>query len=443
MKLQAKTFNRILQEFFDQLTSLSHGTVVAGYRIVGLILLHFPFIGLLLLVALLPGEELTALIAGRTFVWVLGVVTFAVWFIQVLLFGKKVRLAKMPTALMFLWFLWGFASTLWASEQSIALNRSLDVAQGAAFVILLQNLIKDGRRLNLVLFTYFFATVFFSLIAIESGLSEGVKRITLTEAQNPNALARALGIGFLLTPYLFSQLKLTPSKLLTVLGSGSLLFAIFMTGSRGAWAALIAAVGLTWWISRRNFVRIRSLVGLIGLIVVGISLLNYYGVTSEWIVRRLSTLASPEQTVESARVYIWRVGWEMVKAHPMTGVGLQNFPTRFEDYIETAGVAGGLGIYPGRDPHSIFFSVVAELGLVGLVIFVALLWAIVLRLLPHKDDRRGICGLLLALFMIFSGIPATIQYRKFFWLALGLAMLIPMVIRNGKDSSARSLPHVS
>ncbi len=459
MRSWTKSFNLIKGERFSRLTAVSLGAVVTGYLIGryagspwiygllaligGLVLLYSPFIGLLALLALIPGEELTAFIAGRTFVWVLGVATFGAWLLQVLVFGKRVKLAALPTALVFLWFLWGLASTLWASEQGLALGRSIDLAQGLAFLILLQNLIKNDQRLKIVLFTYFTATVLFSLIAIGVGMSEDLKRIVLTEAQNPNALARALGIGLLLAPYVFSQLRRVRWKTLVVLGSASLMLAIFMTGSRGAWLSLTAAAGLAWLISRWNFIKIKSLIAVAALLVMGILVLNNYGLISRAVLQRALTLATSEQTLESARVSIWRVGWEMVKANPVIGVGLQNFPSQFEEYIEAAGVAGERGIYPGRDPHSIFLSLLAELGIPGLMVFIVLLGAIFKRLLQYKDDRRGICGILVLLFMIFSGMPATIQYRKFFWLALGLAVLIPMVIRDEKNSRTRSIPHVS
>ena len=462
MKSWIKSLNQLKIKRFIQFTALSLGAATACYLVGrlsaafgsfamyglgaltgGLLLLYSPFIGLLAMIVLIPGEELTAFIAGRTFVWVLGVATFGAWLLRVLTSGGKVKLNMTPTALVFLWFLWGLASTFWAQDQVVALSGSIKVAQGAAFIILLQNLVKDNQKLKIVFFAYFGATVLFSLIAIGAGISEAMKRITLTEGQNPNVLARALGIGLLLTPYVFSQVRQIGWRILSLVGSLSLMVAIFMTGSRGTWLGLIGATWLSWLISRWRFFKLRSLIVVTGLLFIVILVLNNYGLISRTVLLRASTLVTREATLESARAYIWRVGWEMIKDNPIIGVGLQNFPVRFEDYISAAGVAGLPGIYPGRDPHSIFVAMQAELGIPGLILILALFWTILKKLLPYRIDKRAICGILLLLFMAFSGAYATILYRKFFWLALGLAMLIPRVIENGKPSSACPVTHVS
>jgi O-antigen ligase len=409
----------------------------------GLVLLHHPLLGLLGMLFLIPGEELTPFIAGRTFVFILGAATFGAWLIQTLLKGERLKLATLPLALITLWFMWGLASSLWAQDQMLALGRAIDIVQGMLFLVLLQNLVSDGRRLKTVLIVYFSATVLFGLLAVEMGVSEGLKRAVVAEAQNPNALARALGIGLLLTPYVFDQFRRTWWRIPVILGSASLLLAIFMTGSRGAWLGLIAAVGFTWAIARVKFVKLRTIAAMIVLVLLSISLLNYYGIFGDLVIRRALSLVSTEQTIESARAYIWLVGWEMIKDNLLLGVGLQNFPVRFEEHIDPAGVAGKPGIYPGRDPHSIFLAAQAELGFPGLLVIVTLFWVSLRRLLPYRTDRRAICGILLILFMAFSGMVATIQYRKFFWLALGLAILIPMVIRREKAASAYPHTHVS
>lgn len=459
MRVQVRSVEAIKNAHLARRLFLASAVVAVGYLLArfigtplmyiplsllgGIILIRSPFLGLLSMLALIPGEELTTFIAGRTFVFILGVVTFGAWLIKVLLKRDRIKVIPIPMGLVFLWFLWGLASSLWAQEQTPAIGKAIDIAQGGLFLLLLQNLIDNEKRLKTVLTVYFVATVFFSLVAIGTTVSEGLKRAVVAEGQNPNALARALGLGFLLMPYLYERLRKTWWRFPLVSGSALILLAVFMTGSRGAWLGLITSVGLTWVIARGRLARMRSLITATVFLLVGIPLLHYYGLIGEWQVRRVLKLASPEQTIESARVYIWAVGWEMIKNNPILGVGLQNFPARFEDYIDAAGVAGKPGIYPGRDPHSIYLSAQAELGLPGIALILALFWVIFHRLLPYRTDKRAICGILLLLFTAFSGTVATIQYRKFFWLALGLSTLIPVVIRREKSKSAYPHTHVS
>ncbi|GAI39446.1 unnamed protein product, partial [marine sediment metagenome] len=135
----------------------------------------------------------------------------------------------------------------------------------------------------------------------------------------------------------------------------------------------------------------------------------------------------------SGRINIWRVGWEMVKANPVIGVGLQNFPARFEQYTEAAGLSGAYGIYPGRDPHNIFLAVWAELGIIGLTIFAGFLWHIFKKLYYYRFNSSGVLGLLLFFFLVIFGLSGTLLYKKPFWIGLSLATVIPIVAQNERD----------
>ena len=399
-----------------------------------LVLLKWPFAGLLVMVALIPGEELTAFLGDRTLIWALGIAVLGAWTLRTLLTGNKIRIAKRPTFLALVWLMWGLLSALWAQDQAVALRQAITLAQLIAFFCLIQVMVTEDRRLRILITTYFVASVVYAVLAIGTAISADLRRATLTEAQNPNALARALGVGLLMAPYLLRQHALPRWRVLIIVGTFALGLAILLTGSRGAWVGLVAAFGFTWFISTGKLWRLRSIVLVAVAVSTGIAGLYRLGFVDAWMMQRILTLPDIEATHGGAgRTNIWAVGWEMVKANSLVGVGLGNFPVRFEEYIDdVAGMWGAYGVYPGRDPHSVFLSLQAELGIIGLVIFLTFLWAIFRKLLPYRHDSRAIVGILLLAFMVFSGIPATIQYRKFFWLALGLATVVPVVIRHEK-----------
>lgn len=400
---------------------------------IGLVLLKWPFAGFLVMVALIPAEELTTLLAGRTIIWLFGIAVLGAWVLWFLLAEKKIRIAGYPTLMVLLWLMWGLISVFWAQEQAEALGRVMTLAQLIVFFCLLQVMVTDDRRLRILITAYFVASVFFALLATGTAISADLRRAILAEKQNPNVLARALGIGLLMVPYLLRQLKLARWRIVTVSGACVLALAILLTGSRGAWVGLVSAFSFTWLLSGGKLVKTHSMIVIAIAIIGGIAWLYHIRVIDEWMMRRILTLPSIEATRGGAgRTNIWIVGWEIVKSNPLTGVGLQNFSARFEDYIDKAGLRGAYGVYPGRDPHSIFLSVQAELGIVGLLVFLIFLWAIFKKLVLYYRDPRAILGILLLSFMVLSGIPATVQYKKFFWLALGLATAIPLVIRREK-----------
>lgn len=398
----------------------------------GLALLKWPFAGLLVMVALIPGEELTTVLAGRTLIWILGIAVLSVWVLRFLRVGKKIQIAKRPTLMALLWLIWGLLSVFWAQNQVAAFGRAVTLVQLIAFSCLMQVMVTDDRRLRTLLTAYFVASVLFALLAIGTAISAELRRAALTEGQNPNALARALGVGLLMVPYLLGQLRLARRRIVTIVGACVLGLAILLTGSRSTWVGLVATFSFNWFLSRP--VKLRSAIAVAIAVVVGIMGLYHVRVIDEWMVQRIVTIPDIEATRGGGgRMNIWAVGWEMVKANPLLGVGLDNFPTRFEDYIYTARLRwGGYGVLPGRDPHSIFLSVQAELGIIGLVIFLAFLCIIFRDLLPYRCDSRAILGILLLWFMVFCGIAEPILYRKHFWLVLGLATAIPMVICREK-----------
>jgi len=400
----------------------------------GLILLQWPFVGLLAMVALIPIQEVTVFLSKHTLVWILGVVVLGAWILRVLYRKEQIRLAARPTAIAILWLFWGVLSFFWAEDQAVALSRAIILAQLIAFFVLFQALVQSDRRFRILLSAYFAVSVLASLFVINTGLFEGFKRASLTEKVNPNHAGQVLAIALLFTPYMFRHLRKIPWKVLTILGAASLVIAILMTGARGAWVGLVAAVGFTWLVTRGKAIRVRSLVTVGVLLIAGIVLLNFYGVITDYVIQRILTLPDLGATRGGAgRTNIWRVGWEMIKAHPIIGVGLQNFPARFEDYIKPAGLVGVYAIYPGRDPHSIFLAIQGELGIIGLIIFGGFLWSIFKRLCFYRFDQRGALGLLILIFLVVFGLSGTLLYQKPFWLGLSLATVMPMVVQNERD----------
>ena len=83
-----------------------------------------------------------------------------------------------------------------------------------------------------------------------------------------------------------------------------------------------------------------------------------------------------DQTMEEGtggeRLYTWGIGFEMFLANPIIGVGQGNFPWVFEEYQGERTFFGKS--IAGRAAHSAYFTLLPELGLVGTVIFLSMLF---------------------------------------------------------------------
>lgn len=393
--------------------------------------LQWQFVGFLAMLTMIPAQEATVMAGGRTLIWLLGIGILGAWSLRTLVKGRLVRVAKGPAIAIGIWLLWCASSIFWAHDQTVSVERIITLAQLTAFFFLIQLMVTTDRRLRIVSLTCFLATVFFASLTIGVGVSAGLRRAFLIEGQNPNLVARTLGIGLLMAPYVLGQLKQRRWRWLVILGAAVLVVAVVLTGSRGAWVGLIAAVGFTWLLVRSKLVKLRTLAIASVALVVGIMALYSGGIIDDYMIQRILTVPNVQATGGwSGRTRIWQIGWEMVKDDPLVGVGLGNFPTRFDEYIDVAGQTGLVS--SGRDPHSLFLSIQAEVGIVGMFLFLCIVFVIFKRLARVRGDPRAILGILLLAFTLFTGVSGTIQYMKFYWLAFGLAAVIPGVIARDK-----------
>jgi O-antigen ligase len=136
-------------------------------------------------------------------------------------------------------------------------------------------------------------------------------------------------------------------------------------------------------------------------------------------------------------VDLWTVGWRMVEAHPVRGVGTGQFQTSSVHYLLRPGFIqrGDFILSTPKVAHNTYLNILAELGIVGTTLFgiivafsVACLY-LAARAFARIEDRgmeilvrgllAGVGGYLVTLMFISE------NYSKFFWvvLALGPAML--------------------
>ena len=400
----------------------------------------------LLITILIPAEELIVLPGGRTVIFVLGVLVAFFWLINILFKDGKICVNKNSTLLAILLFFWALLSFFWAQNQDVILTRILTFLNLLIFYILFQDFVKDNKKLRIVLSAMFFSCVVCSIASIMIEAQTGAKRISLAEGQNPNILSINLGVGLILVPYIFRNLKNNLLRGLLYIGVFTLIIAIILTGSRSTWLAIPIAVLFVWLITKGKILRIQS--GIIPGIILTliITFLIHSNFISPYLSQRFITMIHPEETHGgSGRLDIWTVGLAMVEDNPVFGVGLSNFPVRFGDYIgkRTTWSGKSYGVHSGRDPHNIFLSIQAELGIIGIFLFFLFIWYIVKPLFFYKTDIRAVIGIILIIFILISGVKATIQWRKIFWLVFAITTVIPTIIKAEKNENSYTITYVS
>ena len=216
--------------------------------------------------------------------------------------------------------------------------------------------------------------------------------------------------------------------------------AILLTFSRGAVLGLgVALVSMLW--RHRPSARAVAAVALAGVCALALS-------PADWVARLEAvpqavaalTGDQPDDAAIGGRASEFKVGIEMWLDHPLLGVGRGGYPPRYQDY------STDLGLDPRREerqPHSLPVEVLAEQGVVGVVVFGGLLigafrsLVVARRRLVAAGGRttaRDTVALLGALETALLAYLATslflhLTFPRVLWMLVALAYAAPEVAR--------------
>jgi O-antigen ligase len=241
-----------------------------------------------------------------------------------------------------------------------------------------------------------------SLIAAGVGYSRNASFPGIV-LRNPVTQALALSIGALLAAVLaVAQTRWTRAWRATLAIVALLLVAqlAFQQTGRSGFVALAVACGVATLLLLRGRALVVALVALplLGVTVLAASpnLKQRFGMAvSE--MRHAATL--PEYTSMGIRVIIWQTSAEVVAERPLLGYGLGGFAPAYAAHIKTK-YSEGWKALPVNDPHNQYLFLWAELGVLGLVGFIALLAGAIRQ--PADDPLRAAALALLAAWCVNS-----------------------------------------
>jgi O-antigen ligase len=279
-------------------------------------------------------------------------------------------LAQRPAvaAALMLFLTWTVFSMLWAERSSSAADSLVRFALNFALFPIVFTTLRTRRQIEAV----FGSFVLGALIAAAWGVATGTAAAGRLGGAglNPNQLGVPLAAGIVLAAALSANRASHPLVRLAALGAAvGCMAGMFSTVSRQAVVGLGVALLVTPFVAGRG----RRLVA-VGLVALA------FGGGVVWL-----GLIAPSSTVQrithgdkyggNGRQDLWRVGWRMVRAHPVQGVGAGNFPVSSVHYLLQPGrtTEDSLIVDQPKVPHNIYLNVVAELGFVGLTLFSVIL----------------------------------------------------------------------
>lgn len=257
-----------------------------------------------------------------------------------------------------------------------------------------------------------------------------------------NDLALLIACTLPLAVYLVWRSRRLSGRLLVVGAVACLMLVFVSTGSRGGFLGLAAGSGFM-------VLRLRaiSVWKRVAAVVVCVTLLLTFSNDRYW--EMMQTVLHPANDYnwsgnsETGRMEVWKRGLGYMAMHPVLGVGAFAFPSA-EGALAPQAARGEFGIgFKWSEAHNSFIEIGAELGVMGLVLFVALLVSGVRTLSRIGGGPPGPAAFLAQILTaslvtyVVSGFFLSAAYWTYLYVLLGMVLGLAKVAAPGPAVGAR------
>ncbi|MDD4607366.1 MAG: O-antigen ligase family protein [Patescibacteria group bacterium] len=349
-------------------------------------------------------------------IWVFGII-FILSKIKDEDFWLKIKKQKYLILFVSLFIVWLFISIIWSQDKILNLYWAVRIALliDVAFIL---SLIKISfKKISLSLIT---AGVIQSILAIWQFFSQqviasqwlgmagqlardlGVSVVEVGDQRwlrvygslpHPNILAGFLVITILLTIYLLDKYPSKVRYLSAVLPI--LILGLMLTFSRGAILALIISFIFYKILIKikikQNLINKSVLIGLVSVIIFSIFLYPL-------LMTRLQNQARLEVKSNQERIASLQQAKEIIQQNWLLGVGVGNYTLELHN------------LYPQQEvwwyqpAHNVYLLILSELGLVGLILFLSIIFYLVFQIFKSGLNSQKIIGLALLLSLLIIGL---------------------------------------
>jgi O-antigen ligase len=342
------------------------------------------------------------------------------------------------TALLFV--AWMALSLTWAESASVGVGEIARYSLNLLLLPIIYAAVRNRQHSRWLIVVLVVGATLSGLYGIVfargDALAQGTSRLA-GAGEDANSEAMLLVAGIVLAAGLASIKEFSPVARITAMGAGLIqLVALVDTVSRGGLVGLaaVAVFGILFAGPKRRLpLALTALAG--GLCMAG----YYLSVASPAARARITNISASSS---SGRNDIWTVAWRMVKAYPLNGVGVGNFTNSSVHYLLQPGALPSSKYIVDRPEvaHNVYLQILAEMGVVGLVLFLCLvgglLWCGVraARDFTRSGDTTmeiisravvvSIGGMLVTNFFISD------QFNKVLWIELALCPCLLAIARR-------------
>jgi O-antigen ligase len=326
---------------------------------------------------------------------------------------------------------WSAVSAVWAEDPGAAIDATTRYLPNAMLFLIVFAGVRTREQLLWVVGSLVVGAAVSAVYGMVVGApADDPGRVAIG---NANETAASLVAGGTLAAALAFALRGKPVlRLLTTIAVPLCVFAVFLTLSRGGLVALGASLmaAIVMGGRRRGVVLTLTAAAVLAAVI-------YFGA--------FASVESRDRVLDleggTGRTDIWTVGWRMVEDQPLRGVGAGNFPIASIHYLLEPGalLRDDFIVDNPKVAHNTYLNVLAELGVVGLALFLAViafsLWCAgrAVGLAARAGDRQ-LDVLARAMVVVIAGLLAadffgSRQYSKQLWLLLSLCPVLLAISR--------------
>ncbi len=383
-----------------------------------------PFVGLCTLFALMMYDDLFQLVQGMY--------TFSKMIAIFVAVGYLIRCQRRECTLMPIEPVtrWGLVfvsicmlSALWSKYPVLTLIGAISPTMLLLLGMMATQLVNTPARFRTILLCVALSVgvggVMMALRVGPVGEYGRTQRVTLGEI-NLNVLCNMMAIGIIASLYLAWRLKNTLLRVALLGMIPFTLVGVLLTQSRAGLAALVlglmagGALGLRGEMGKKVVLLFMMLVVFAGLFVV----VRLTGALGEGTFDRWKKLGKGADD----RLYIIKVGLEVVKKNPLLGAGYRMFTS---EYTEVAESQMRYGKGTSRDPHNSYLSALAELGPLGLILFVGMMIHFARAAFNIRPGPEAMFAIGAAAVIGLVSLKGTLWVNKYFYYTI--ALVVPLV----------------
>jgi len=403
---------------------------------VGLAVLSIrPYYGVQAFIMLLFFENALPERQGITLMKALGVIIITSWLVNMALRREGKFHFEPLTIVMGLFLGWCSMSLFYAVDSSISSSALFTFAQLVLAALMFSTVVDTPARMRGVYWAFVLWAGVSTLIAIVMYYA-GMTRVAVGLLGNRNLLAGYINVA-IVSAYLL--LLSTPHRLSKLL-LGALLPIFFLgvalTLSRSVLIVLPITLLFVWY----RVAKQRSFLVFLGSILT-ISVITVVLPESFW--KRAESIAPAIQhqgDTFGTRVRLWKIALRMVEDRPLTGVGAANFVAAYPRYahgeMETL-------LYV---THNAYVAIAAEMGLVGLTLFLMLNFMSLRAAgravrfgkgagLPDLE-MLGVITEVCLISIMLGGLSGNSEGSKCLWMLFGLSLGLAHLVRRASAANS-------